>query len=739
MRTSFGIILTGLSLTAAVVTAVRDPRQAGGAVLPQAPSTSYARIDSALAAGRIDAETAHKYRVFAAFGDTRLPIAYQGEDSAIAEIPAAVMETGTLLRTFSPQTQAELAPFFLRPASPGSWLELSTAGGAPDDRDGDPGGGDRATEDANRGNAPPYDAGDPTRDPPASGPTATAIQWHTVSAVGGKVKVWAQLRYPGDSLKAERIAQAMSATIWPTLVNLFWAPLDDGRLDDNGGDAALDFYLVRPDFPDGSRKWRGVAMPADPVFPCDSSARYLLLDSRSPLGGPNSPGLLQVAVHEFTHAITHAAEYRNSDCWEYAWIDEATASWSEHKVYPRANSEHPDARFFLGSPRESLDHYDELDKHQYGAYLLPFYLALKKHEQALPSMWRQFKQKSSLDGIDAALRVEGTTLDSLFPEFAVANLNRPPADDYRTEDALQDVAFLKSDSVGASVPPGGHYEKKILMNVHYLATQYSYFVFDTTVRSVTFENTLTPVPFAAVWGIEKIRGQWQKPADWSRTRTKTWCRNEAAEDLEQLILVFTNTQWKDKQLQVEPRGNWPLVRAFATGCSAWVGTVTATYTGSFEPYGTLVETAIATVRFEPDPDLTAPGEPVTDWMAVSGRVEWTARASGGQCTGSHTGSTPILPGYPDGSRQAILRIADDGDGLRHTVSLGPWPEAYTPLLAYTCADGTVIQTPLLGAMQWWNIDPAGQLVSPDGKSLSGTYAMSLGDATMKWTWTFRVQ
>src|SRR5687768_1302652 len=39
----------------------------------QQEPTSYALIDQALAAGRIDEETAFKYRVFAAFGDERLP------------------------------------------------------------------------------------------------------------------------------------------------------------------------------------------------------------------------------------------------------------------------------------------------------------------------------------------------------------------------------------------------------------------------------------------------------------------------------------------------------------------------------------------------------------------------------------------------------------------------------------------------------------------------------------------
>ena len=49
------------------------------------PATSYQLIDQALAAKHIDDETAHKYRVFAAFGDSRLPAAYRGHDRGLEE------------------------------------------------------------------------------------------------------------------------------------------------------------------------------------------------------------------------------------------------------------------------------------------------------------------------------------------------------------------------------------------------------------------------------------------------------------------------------------------------------------------------------------------------------------------------------------------------------------------------------------------------------------------------------
>jgi hypothetical protein len=74
-------------------------RRARAATAIATTPTSYELISSALAAGQIDAETAHRYRVFAAFTDTRLPQQYRGDDSTIEEVPASVAEAGTLSGT----------------------------------------------------------------------------------------------------------------------------------------------------------------------------------------------------------------------------------------------------------------------------------------------------------------------------------------------------------------------------------------------------------------------------------------------------------------------------------------------------------------------------------------------------------------------------------------------------------------------------------------------------------------
>jgi hypothetical protein len=174
-------------------------------------------------------------------------------------MPSAATRVAGLLPTLSAQTRAELEPFFRRPNEPGSWLELSTI---------DPG----------------IDAAPMERGP--NDPTSAtdygdhlAIQWHVVPAANGKVKVWAQLRYPGDSLKAEQLALAITNPIWPTLTGLFWDPARDGSLPNNGGGPEFDIYLLHSANPvSAGIAWHGALPQAQPGNECVNSPRMMYMD-----------------------------------------------------------------------------------------------------------------------------------------------------------------------------------------------------------------------------------------------------------------------------------------------------------------------------------------------------------------------------------------------------------------------------------------------------------------------------
>lgn len=168
----------------------------------------------------------------------------------------------------------------------------------------------------------------------------------------------------------------------------------------------------------------------------------------------------------------------------------------------------------------------------------------------------------------------------------------------------------------------------------------------------------------------------------------------------------------------------------------WVGTVNAVFEIDLGPgsLGTLIETDSATVRFEIDSSFTVTGY----WKSVSGAIKWTTSATGGACTGGGSGTVPIGLGS-DQNPMAGLHLDYGSGGLRFIVGIGPWPDPYMPVIKYFCKDAPWLGVfSLLGAMQWWSHPPEGGAVSPDGKTIKGTYTTALSTGTMVWTWDLRL-
>jgi Bacterial Ig-like domain (group 2) len=91
-------------------------------------ATTGALVDAALAAGRIDAEQATVYRVYAQFADDRLPPEFDGAPDRDGTVSMRLLSEK--LPTLSAATQALLLPFFVPPIYVDSWfgrqLGLST-------------------------------------------------------------------------------------------------------------------------------------------------------------------------------------------------------------------------------------------------------------------------------------------------------------------------------------------------------------------------------------------------------------------------------------------------------------------------------------------------------------------------------------------------------------------------------------------------------------------------------------
>ena len=577
-----------------------------GEALTKGPS-SLELIAEALQSGQIDPETAYKYQVFALFADSRLPDEYKGDDRDAGERMEILDAAGGAFDTFSPATQAELAPFFKRPEEPGSWITQETVPS-------------QSTAGVLSGDVP-------------------VVEWTTFDAVGGKAKVWAQDRYPGDAAKAQAIATALTAKIWPDTTGpglMDKEPKTDAGIPNNGGSDAIDFYLVHaPLDKDGVKAWLGVARASDPKNSCQLSARYLLLDSNEPLGSETSAGMLQTVTHEFFHAIQFNFPLKTG-CWqpEYAWFTEASATWAEDYVYPHAQSEQALAYALLNDPQKPVDLWEENGLHQYGAYLLPYYFSRKLHA---PDLVRQAWQ--AFGGDANSVHAIGTTIagldgwDGVWPEVTLYNWNREPVDDYKEVDQLERGA----------VPEGGVYEIGtggigLSGDLDHLSATYYHFKFLDEARTVQFKgNGLGAYQHINVRALLKVDGQWKQPEDWTQEREKFFCRDIAGQNLEELVIIISNSDGENEQ-DIDVPDAAPMVDAKDIGCDNWMGSVST----EVYYYGFVYSVDVSGLRFELDDDNGGEDGQLHYTLTQSPAVTWHASGTNQfGCTAS--GEMPLKP------------------------------------------------------------------------------------------------
>ncbi|MGH7467456.1 MAG: hypothetical protein ACRENP_05665 [Longimicrobiales bacterium] len=211
---------------------------------------------------------------------------------------------------------------------------------------------------------------------------------------------------------------------------------------------------------------------------------------------------------------------------------------------------------------------------------------------------------------------------------------------------------------------------------------------------------------------------WEAPIDLSRVPAKTWCRDEPCGDVEELFIVFTNNEWKNKNRTVDSRPDLPKVTAHRVGCRGWVGTSESVTTiTSKSPNQKIVETISTNIQFNANRALNTPGQPREYWKAVTGTIRWQVQVTG-ECSGVAEGELGI-PDIPD-EPAATLRIWEEGGKLRHMGTNGPWP-GNIPVYKVTCRDGQSGELVLNSGLGWFVTDGDKDEVDPDGKSFTGDF------------------
>ncbi|HET7482984.1 MAG TPA: CARDB domain-containing protein, partial [Actinomycetota bacterium] len=491
-------------------------KAAASSVTVTAPPTSHQLIDQDVASGAITEEQGLVFKVFADFGDPRLPAQYEAEPNGLEE--GALEEVAERWDTLSPEAQATLRPFLIPPFYSGSyWSGQPTA-----TRE------DRVTAAADTStDLTPWCAG-----------TVTLSTWNYLDNSTGDVRIWWEATNTNDDITAHHFVDILDNKILPALKSLMGrGPKPDGGGSCDGNSSALDIALIDANtattYADGFCGSSG------------TSAHMLFPRSAASVGWAGSDPYL---AHEVMHAIQYAMPVNSFRCGPSKWLREATAQWVQDYVTDPSyaiglgpdDTEFQGARIYLGSPETSLDVESPPAFHSYGDYLLPFWAVRKSGPSIVHDMWTNAATMDPVDAVDAALP---GGFQETWADFALANWNDGPVHDYKDWDGLNSGAVTvgtEQISVDNETSPS--------ITVEHLAAKYLELNFDKDVSELEFTNDLPGDADAKVRAVVYYDNGTYDIKDLSHDAKTTLCIDDGTKRATKVILVFSNSNKSDSKV-----------------------------------------------------------------------------------------------------------------------------------------------------------------------------------------------
>lgn len=199
------------------------------------------------------------------------------------------------------------------------------------------------------------------------------------------------------------------------------------------GDGLFDVYIGEL----VSYGWYGFAIPETLVgdnpysqdyVETNAKTTYMIMDNDySGVTGSPLTNIQSVAAHEFFHCIQSGY-----DASEERWLFEATATWVEDEVHDNLDNNYDHLPLWFASPDLGLS--SGTDNNYYGSWIFMRYVS-EHHGGAstIKRIWEISRTHDSDNGdysfqtIGEALVEKGTTFDTAFGNFAVANhIMEPP-------------------------------------------------------------------------------------------------------------------------------------------------------------------------------------------------------------------------------------------------------------------------------------------------------------------------
>ena len=483
-------------------------------------------VEAAVAAHKITPQQGLVYRVFAAFGDRRLPAAYAGDD---AESEDNIMrEVVTEWPRLSRGQQRQLRPFFIPPAAKGSWAS---------------------------GAASAAQSGAPGAQPVCDSNQLADRNWRSLAQAGGHVRVW-WLKGEDDRVgpKARSLVAEIENHMWPRLVAVFGRePLPDGKQKCfHGIDSKVDIYMLR--LPRG----RALTLAYPPR--CAGTPAYVVFDAT--YGAPDN----WAVAHELTHTFQYAYSYHGS-CSSYNNWDEAVANWGASYLYPRDDSEHA-YPWLLRDPQRSLA------DSSYEGWAFPYAMQQLHGTGTIRSIYDQTEHLDVLQAIDAG--VPGG-MKKAWPEFALAAWNQDPVsptfEEWDKFGQLPEVSGKPIPAEQLDPGPAGQAVVDVPLGLKPLTRVYRRFKLGPGITQITVEKP--SFPDLTVQALVHTRDGTWKTEDWFQ-RQPVWCPVDAKDRPDEIILILSNNSLTQPSYDKVP------LRLIASniGCSRYSGEAsgTSTYT-----------------------------------------------------------------------------------------------------------------------------------------------------------------
>jgi hypothetical protein len=645
-----------------------------GDTLAFGPPTTFQLIDGGVVKGEIDAETALLYKVYATFGDPRLPQAYVGDPPGQQD-HGLMMEVADLWPSLSGPTQLLLEPFLTPPTYAGSWY---------------------ASGSAVKRSSTQSVSSDWTQIP-----TARAIVWYAAADAGAQTAA--------NNLAAE------IENIWTKEKGLMQKePLSDGNETYNGGGGKLDIYVTPSFFDPNHPGTESTAQGLTVGYGGNRKTRpaYILIRISA---ASTVPGARDVLAHEFFHALAANYEYRDG-LGAYMWMNEATATWMEDYVYPTQinNLEQNNLHNYFSTGYK--EPFDQPDDKGYGDYAFFFYLARSSSPDVNHQIWNGVGQNSALQAIQAAV-----SLADKWPDFALDCWNQPNVDKFKQWDGISAALVPESAEPFLELSSDGDSFDLASRTVPHLAMSYAYIkVEKDTIKRVEVQNQ----PLAQGSGGTKITA-WIKMAD-GTTHTEDWtgkervvyCRDKAGQRVNELMILYTNSS-ADPNGQEAVWGDGKVIYD-SIGCG-YQGT--AHYI-KHEPDGSFDETADVTASFVRVDH--------TGTTAVYSSPQYTVTYKGKQVDSCTTTFGQVTHTFGPGDPFLLASVLTFDTSSSPATYSCQAPFFIQGTETEVCPYGTSQHAAAAPGI-WLNVPQNGQFkVNPDG-SFSGTYT----DGSSTWTWNFK--